>query len=64
MGVIYQHANAPRPRLEPALAAIQPLCDRLMAVDAAARFQSAASVIDAVRLLRDPAARSVRLQSQ
>lgn len=41
MGVIYQHANAPRPRLDQTLARYQPLLDRLLAVDPAARFQSA-----------------------
>ena len=58
MGVIYQHANAPRPRLEARLAAYQPLLERLMAVDPKARFQSAREVLDAIETLTDPAARS------
>jgi serine/threonine protein kinase len=64
MGVIYLHANAPRPRLEPLLAAYQPLLDRLMAVDPAARFQSALEVIEAVRSFCDPVAGSARLNTQ
>ena len=64
MGVIYQHANAPRPRLDPALAAYQPMLDRLMAVAPAARFQSALEVIEAIQSLRNPFARSARLRPQ
>jgi len=60
MGVIYQHANAPRPRLDPALAAYQPLLDRLVAVAPGERFQSALEVIDAIEALRNPASRSAR----
>jgi len=59
MGVIYQHANAPRPKLEPQLAAFQPLLNRLMAVEPQDRFQSAREVIAAINALADPAARSV-----
>jgi len=64
MGVIYQHANAPRPRLDPAMAAYQALLDRMMAVAPAARFQSAPEVIDAIQMLRNPAARSARRSPQ
>ena len=64
MGVIYQHANAPRPRLEAALAAYQPLLDRLLAVAPGARFQSALDVIEAVQALRNPLARSARRRPQ
>jgi serine/threonine protein kinase len=58
MGVIYQHANAPRPMLEAPLAAYQPLLDRLMAVAPEARFQSAPEVVEAIRSLRGPLAGS------
>jgi serine/threonine protein kinase len=58
MGVIYQHANAPRPRLDPGLAAYQPILDRLMAVAPTSRYQSAGEVIAAIDALTDPAARS------
>jgi serine/threonine-protein kinase PpkA len=59
MGVIYRHANSPRPDLEPQLAAYQPLLDRLMAIAPADRFQSAAELLDAIEARTDPAARSV-----
>jgi len=55
MGVIYQHANAPRPKLGQALAAYQPLLDRLMAVDRDERFQSAIELSDAIQALGYPA---------
>ena len=48
MGVIWQHANAPRPKLPPGLAACQPLLDRLMAVAPADRFQSASELLEEV----------------
>lgn len=64
MGVIYQHANAPRPRLDAALAAYQPLLDRLMAVAPGSRFQSALAVIEAVQALRNPFARSAGRRPQ
>ena len=41
MGVIYRHAHAPRPRLSRALTHLQPLLDRLLAVDRFERYQSA-----------------------
>ncbi|MDX1563612.1 MAG: serine/threonine-protein kinase, partial [Gammaproteobacteria bacterium] len=50
MGVIYQHANAPRPKLEAGLARHQALLDRLMAVDPKERFQSAEEVLTAISL--------------
>lgn len=59
MGVIYQHANSARPRLDPGLAAYQPLLDRLLAVAPDERFQSASEVLAAIDELTDPAARSV-----
>jgi DNA-binding NarL/FixJ family response regulator len=49
MGVIYQHANAPRPKLPRELAAEQPMLDRLLAVDRAERFQSAAELLAAIK---------------
>jgi CheY-like chemotaxis protein len=48
LGVIYRHANAPRPRLNRALTAFQPLLDRLLAVDRLERFQSAREVLAAL----------------
>lgn len=59
MGIIYRHANSPRPQLDPQLVAYQPLLDRLMAVAPAERFQSAAELLAAIEALTDPAARSV-----
>lgn len=41
MGVIYRHAHSPRPRLTAEHAALQPLLDRLWAVEPAERFASA-----------------------
>ena len=64
MGIIYQHANAPRPRLAPALAAFQPLLDRLIAVEPEARFQSARELNAAIEARTDPAARSAGTRSQ
>ena len=59
MGVIYRHTNSPRPKLEPGLAAYQPLLDRLMAVAPDDRFQSAAELLDAIEAWNDPTERSV-----
>jgi serine/threonine protein kinase len=53
MGVIYQHANAARPRLNQALARFQPLLDKLMAVDPEARWQSAQSLLAGIDALGD-----------
>jgi serine/threonine protein kinase len=58
MGVIYQHANAARPRLDPSHAAYQPLLDRLMAVAPEDRFQSARELAEAIEALTDPAGRA------
>jgi serine/threonine protein kinase len=41
MGVIYKHAHAPRPRLPESLTALQPVVDRMLAIDPANRYQSA-----------------------
>jgi len=59
MGVIYLHANAARPKLEPALAAYQPLLDRLIAISPDDRFNSAAELLAALEARTDPAARSI-----
>jgi hypothetical protein len=48
MGVIYRHAHAPRPRLSRALTHLQPVLDRLLAVDRLDRYQSAAELLDAL----------------
>jgi CheY-like chemotaxis protein len=48
MGVIYRHAHAPRPRLSRALTHLQPVLDRLLAVDRFERFQSAGELLDAL----------------
>jgi FixJ family two-component response regulator len=45
MGVIYRHAHAPRPRLERSLTHLQPLLDRMLAVDRLERYQSAADLL-------------------
>jgi serine/threonine protein kinase len=50
MGVIYRHAHAPRPRLSRALTHLQPLLDRLLAVDRFERYQSAAELLAALDL--------------
>jgi FixJ family two-component response regulator len=41
MGVIYRHAHAPRPRLERSLTHLQPILDRMLAVERVERYQSA-----------------------
>ena len=48
MGVIYRHAHAPRPRLSRALTHLQPLLDRLLAVDRYERYQSAGELLAAL----------------
>jgi FixJ family two-component response regulator len=48
MGVIYRHAHAPRPRLSRALTHLQPLLDRLLAVDRFERYQSADELLAAL----------------
>jgi CheY-like chemotaxis protein len=50
MGVIYRHAHAPRPRLSRALTHLQPLLDRLLAVDRFERYQSAGELLAALDL--------------
>jgi eukaryotic-like serine/threonine-protein kinase len=51
MGVIYRHAQAPRPRLGRALTQYQPILDRLLAVDRFERYQSAGEVLAALDAL-------------
>jgi len=48
MALIYQHRNAPRPRLPDALAQFEPLVHRMMASDPAQRFESADHVLMAL----------------
>ena len=45
MGVIYRHAHAPRPRLGRALTHLQPILDRMLAVERLERYQSAAELL-------------------
>ncbi len=45
LGVIYQHANAPRPQLPERLAGLQPCLDRLLAVRPAERYASAQALL-------------------
>jgi eukaryotic-like serine/threonine-protein kinase len=45
MGVIYRHAHAPRPRLERSLTHLQPILDRMLAVDRVERYRSAADLL-------------------
>lgn len=47
MAVIYQHTNAARPVLVDAFDTIQPLLDRMLAVDPNDRFQSTADLVEA-----------------
>lgn len=51
MAVIYMHSHAPLPRLDPALASLQPLLDRMMAKEPGDRFQSAEEVLEVLALL-------------
>jgi FixJ family two-component response regulator len=46
MGVIYKHAHAPRPQLAAPIRALQPVLDRMLATDRAARYQSAAELLE------------------
>ena len=45
MGVIYKHANAPRPRLHRRLTHFQPVLDRMLAISRYERYQSAAELL-------------------
>ena len=46
MGVIYQHANAPRPKLAGPLEELQPALEHMLAVTPSERFQSATELSD------------------
>jgi DNA-binding response OmpR family regulator len=48
MAVIYKHAHAPRPALGGDLRALQPLLDRMLAVDPGDRYQSAQELVRAL----------------
>ena len=48
MQVIYKQANSPLPELDPALSRFQPLLERCIAKDPAARFSSATELESAV----------------
>lgn len=52
MGVIYRHAQAPRPTLPEALAPAADVVARLLAVDPAQRFATAAAVTAALEDVR------------
>jgi hypothetical protein len=52
MGVIYKHAQAPRPTLPEALAPAAQVVARLLAVDPAQRFPTAATVAAALDEVR------------
>ena len=45
MAVIYNHSNAPRPSLAGDLRDLQPILDRMLAVEPADRYQSAAEFL-------------------
>ena len=46
MAVIYQHAHAPRPVLIEGFRELQPLLDRMLAIDPDERYQSAAELLE------------------
>lgn len=48
MGVIYKHAHARRPTVPSAAAALQPVLDRMLAVEPDARYRSGAAIIAAL----------------
>jgi predicted Ser/Thr protein kinase len=56
MAVIYQHANAPRPVLVDGYRTLQPILDRMLAVDPDERFQSIGELIEALAAVQEPAA--------
>lgn len=49
IGLLYNHANAPVPKLPPTLAVFQPVIDRTLAKAPDDRFSSAAELLDYVR---------------
>jgi serine/threonine protein kinase len=54
MGIIYQHAHAPRPQLPEHLSDYMPLLERMFAADPQHRYGSAAELLDALSELRLP----------
>jgi hypothetical protein len=58
MAIIYQHAKRPPPGLPAPLEALQPLLDRLLAKQPAARFASAAEAEQALAAALDDARRA------
>ncbi len=48
MTVLYMHRNTPIPRLEPRLALLQPLLDRLLAKEPDDRYADAAATAAAI----------------
>jgi len=57
--ILDQHSHAPLPRLAPQLGANQPLLDRLLAKDAAARLANARELIEAIERIPPPPAPAV-----
>ena len=53
--ILDQHTHAPLPRLPGSLGANQPLLDRLLAKDAAARLASARELMEAIEQIPPPA---------
>ncbi len=51
MTVIYMHANAPRPQLEPPLEGYQALLDKLLATKPQDRFKSARALLESIETL-------------
>jgi serine/threonine protein kinase len=49
MGVIYKHAHSPRPQLGDSLRHLQPALDRMLAIDPADRYRSAAELLEHLR---------------
>jgi DNA-binding NarL/FixJ family response regulator/predicted Ser/Thr protein kinase len=58
MAVIYQHAHAPRPVLVDNHASLQPLLDRMLAIEPDDRFQSAGELLEAFSAAGAPLAES------
>jgi serine/threonine protein kinase len=52
--ILDQHTHAPLPRLPAALAAIQPLLDRMLAKEAGARLPNARELIEAIDQIPPP----------
>jgi FixJ family two-component response regulator/predicted Ser/Thr protein kinase len=60
MGVIYQHSHAARPVLVDGFQELQPILDRMLAVDPADRFQSVLEVLQALDAISASGERSRR----